>query len=212
PAGKTGRNPGGVENDSTEDSALLLVIEFFNGKQDQVLLIAAQSQAAGLQFHGLAANVLEGVLDFKVLEAAVMRKNFFQQRAQAGDVPLAVTQFVNAAIECFFGIDLKVTVKSLVGALDTQSLIEQQHGPAHGVDERVGKRAALSELFGAGLDQVNIDHRQDRAIDFVIGGFVRADADGIPPVVPALDLQFLGGQMVDHLHHQFGQIGDVQVQ
>lgn len=97
-----------------------------------------------IQQHGLRAETWEVVFD---LEARRLRlKKFRQQPPQAGDVPLAVAQFVDQAVLGFLLRSVKRFVEGTVGRLHPQLAVENDERLAKGCDDVVGIGKGLLQL------------------------------------------------------------------
>ena len=74
---------------------------------------------------------------------------------------------------------------------------------------RLGSR--LLRFADEVLERVDVDERQDGAVDLVVGGLVGADLHPIPAPVAVLDLGLLHRHRVDDLGDLLVEIGDVDV-
>ena len=83
---------------------------------------------AAAQQHRPLPDAFEFVRDLEVLEKALPGQDLFEQGAQLRNVPLAVAQFIHAALQRLTRGDFETFTKGFVGGLDPQLLVEHQQG------------------------------------------------------------------------------------
>ncbi len=100
----------------------------------------ARLKLAGIEQHDASPNDRKCMRQLKVVEDGALGNYVFEQRAQVGNIPLAVAQLVNQVVLCFFRRDVKGLVKGAVGGVNAQRGIENQERLAHRVYDVLGVR------------------------------------------------------------------------
>ena len=103
-----------------------LLRDIFNRDEDQGRAIAGAAQRPCADQHDLLADIFEGVLDFELLNGALLGQHLREQLAQAWDVPLSVTKVVDQATLGVRLVDLERLVKGAVGGMDAQVLSQNE--------------------------------------------------------------------------------------
>src|SRR5690349_894445 len=84
-------------------------------------------------------DLLEIVLDQKVVEPVIFREHLLEQLTQAGNIPLTIAELVDEAPFGRGRIDLKLGIEGLIGRLDAQIPSENQKRVTRRVDHLFGK-------------------------------------------------------------------------
>src|SRR5919109_5290408 len=113
------------------------------------------SETAGIQEHRPQPEALKLVFDLEVLKLAVLWQYLFQQCPQSGNIPLAVSQFIDELVLGLFRGDLECVIESPIGRPYAQVLIKN--------DKRLADR--LDDRFGVVLEIININQHNHRAVD-----------------------------------------------
>jgi hypothetical protein len=121
-----------------------------------------QAEPTGVEQHDLRPDIREDVLDLKVVDGQVLGEDLLEQGAQAGDVPLAVAEVVQAPARGVRRRDPKGAVEGTVGTLHPQARVEQQQRLAHGVVDAldVGQGVAARFPVRRSLISRHVVHRE----------------------------------------------------
>ena len=113
---------------------LLALGDVVYGQQDQIEVV----QATSVQQHDPATDAVEVVFHLEIIKALFLRKNFLQESAELGDVPLAIADVVNEPPLGVCGGNLKGLVKGLIGMLHTKVPVQYEQRLAQRVDYLFG--------------------------------------------------------------------------
>jgi len=75
--------------------------------------------------HDLAADGLEGMLHFQIVEDRILRQDLFQQFSELGDVPLPVAKIEDQHPLGLFRLDIEGLVKGSIGLDHMQIRIKE---------------------------------------------------------------------------------------
>ena len=100
---------------------------------------------------------------------------------------------------------------SMAGERRPQLVRQHRQEQVLGAVGLLGVGSRLLRFADEVLERVDVDERQDGAVDLVVGGLVGADLHPIPAPVAVLDLRLLHHHRVDDLGDLPIEIGDVDV-
>jgi hypothetical protein len=130
-----------------------------NGLRVDALAMNAQS----INRHLFPPDPREIMLHDKIIDLAVLRQDLFQQLAQSGDVPLAVSEIVKVLATGRVRIRLEEPVKGRVGGDNSQTSVKRDQRIADCLDNtfceisRLGptRRSLLADIREGNDDAVN---------------------------------------------------------
>ena len=93
-----------------------------------------------------------------------------------------------------------------------QLLVEHHQRQQHGIDDARRVVARPLRLVDVVLERVDVDQRQDGAVDPVVERLVGPDLHPVPAAVAVLDLGLAHRDRLDHLGDLLVQIGHVDVE
>ena len=106
----------------------------------------------------------------------ILGKNFLQQPAQLGKIPLPLMELEQGAPFGLWRGQFKFPVKGFVGRNYLEITVEHDQRLAHGFDNVLGK---LSRFLGSQFQVLafgDVDESHDNAADDIVGGSVGLDA------------------------------------
>ena len=149
--------------------------DIFQGKQNERRLVALLTDPAGIEQERAVAQAGKFVVNLKVMKLAILANDRFEQRPQAGNLPLALAQLVDQPVLGILRIDAKSLIKRTVRPLHAHLGIEHDQRLTHRVHDCLSEIARLLDHLLAALQRVDILHNNHGAVNFVLCGAIRAN-------------------------------------
>src|SRR6266568_2098521 len=161
---------------------------------------ASWVKPAGVEQHLAMADFRKIVIDRKVPDHRFLRQHFLQQATEARDVPLPVAQLIDKLAFRFFPAGQELFIEGLVGAGHAQVPLQRQKRVPHHLDH----------LLQAALELVDVDQREDRAVNRVVLGAIRPDAQGVPMAGSVTHLALPRLKRFDHFQNHPVEVRHVE--
>ena len=185
--------------------------DVLEGEDDALGQARGVVEAAAKKQHGAPAEGGELVGDLVPGEDVFLRQHLLQQRAQGGDVPLAIAQLVDEPALGLGGRDVEALVKNLAGRVHAQVGAQDEKGQRHGAHGGLGVVARGFDLLRAALQHVDVAEDEDRTVDLVVVREVGTRAQGEPAARFVLHLALADAHGVDDFGEQALEMGRVEL-
>ena len=182
--------------------------DVFHGEEDEGWLVWAGSDAAAVEEEGFGADEGEFLIEAEVFEGGFVGEDFGEEVVEWGAGPGAVGEVLEGAAFGTFCFGVEAAVEAAVGEFDFEVVVEDEEGFSHGGDDGFGEGASglgFGEIFFEGVDVLE---GEDDAVDAIVGGFVRADAEEEPAVVGVLDVEFFDAEGFEDAVDEVDEVGE----
>ena len=110
------------------------------------MVVALVEDLTRIEEHGPLADVGKFMLNLVAFKLPVLGRNLLKQRAQAGNIPLAVAQCVEQPSLRLLAVHSKCHVEGAAGRDDAQVAVKDQKGFAHRIDDGLRKCASILDV------------------------------------------------------------------